>query len=172
MVQSWNFCLYTFPIVGLFLLFFVYKALCVHLGKISENRHQFSSVTQSCPTLWPHESQHARPPCPSPTARIYPIPCPLSQWCHPTISSSFIPFSSCLQSFPASESFTMSQLFTSDGQSIGASASASASVLSVNIQSWFFFRLSCFISLLSKGSSRVFSTTIWMYKFLSVQPSL
>ena len=74
---------------------------------------QFSSVAQSCPTLWPHESQHARPPCPSSPPRVHPNPCPLSWWCHPTISSSVIPFSSCPQSFPASESFPMSQLFTS-----------------------------------------------------------
>ena len=74
---------------------------------------QFSSVTQSCLTLRPHELQHARPPCPSPTAGVYPNPCPLSRWCHPTISSSLVPFSSCPQSFPASGSFQMSQLFAS-----------------------------------------------------------
>ena len=83
---------------------------------------QFSSVQFSCSvvsnSLWPHELQHARPPCPSPTARVYPNPCPLSQWCHPTISPSVIPFSSCPQSFPASGSFQMSQLFMSGGQSI------------------------------------------------------
>ena len=82
----------------------------------------------------PHESQHARPPCPSPTPGIHPNPCPLSQWCYPTISSSVIPFS-CPQSFPASGSFPMSQLFASGGQSIGVSASAS--VLPMNIQDWF-----------------------------------
>ena len=76
-------------------------------------------------SLWPHEPQHAKPPCPSPTPRVYPNPYPLSQWCHPTISSSVGPFSSCPQSFPASESFQMSQLFTWGGQSIGVSASAS-----------------------------------------------
>ena len=86
---------------------------------------QFSSVTQSCPTLRPHGLQHARPPCPSPTSTVYPNSCPLSQWCHPTISSSVVPFSSRLQSFPASESFPMSQFFTLGGQSIGVSASAS-----------------------------------------------
>ena len=74
-------------------------------------------------SLWPHEPQHARPPCPSPTARVHPNPCPLSQWCHPVISSSVIPFSSCPQSFPASGSFQMSQLFAPGGQSIGVSAS-------------------------------------------------
>ena len=86
---------------------------------------QFSSVAQSCPTLQPHEPQHARPPCLSPTPGVYPNPCPLSQWCHPTISSSVIPFSSCPQSFPASGPFQMSQLFALGGQSIGVSASTS-----------------------------------------------
>ena len=82
-------------------------------------RFQFSSVAQSYPdSLWPNELQHARPPCPSPTTVVHPNPCPLSQWCHPTISSSVIPFSSCPQSFPASGSFPMNQLFTSGGQNI------------------------------------------------------
>ena len=85
---------------------------------------QFSSVTQSCPTLRPHESQHARPPCPSPTPGVYPNSCPLSPWCHPAISSSVIPFFSCPQSLPASESFPMSQLHRG-GQSIGVSTLAS-----------------------------------------------
>ena len=83
-------------------------------------------------SLRPHELQHARPPCPSPTPRVHPNPCPSSQWCHPTISSSVIPFSSCPQSFPSSGSFQMSQLFASGGQSVGVSASAS--VLPVNTQ--------------------------------------
>ena len=96
---------------------------------------QFGSVTQSCLTLWPHRLQHARPPCPSPTPRVYSDSCPSSRWCHLTISSSVVPFSSHLQSFPASGSFQMSQFFTSDDQSIGVSASAS--VLPVNIQDWF-----------------------------------
>ena len=86
-------------------------------------------------SLWPHRPQHAMPPCPSPTPRVYSNTCPLSQWCHPIISSSVVPFSSCLQSFPASGSFPMSQLFASGGQSIGVSASTS--VLPVNIQDWF-----------------------------------
>ena len=85
-------------------------------------------------SLWPHELQHARPPGPSPTARVHPNPCPLSWWCLPTISSSVIPFSSCPQSFPASGSFQMSQFFALGGQNIGASASAS--VLPINIQDW------------------------------------
>ena len=97
---------------------------------------QFSSVAQSCPTLCDlmHESQHARPPCPSPTPGVYPNPCPSSRWCHPAISSSGVPFSSCPQSFPASGSFPMSQLFAWGGQSIGVSASPS--VLPTNTQDW------------------------------------
>ena len=92
---------------------------------------QFSRSVMS-DSLRPHEPQHARPPCPSPTLGVYPNPCPLSRWCHPTISSSVIPFSSCSQSFPASESFQMSQLFVTGGQSIGVSASTS--VLPMNTQ--------------------------------------
>ena len=97
------------------------------------------SVQFSCSVVFdssqPHGPQHARPPCPSPTPGVHPNPCPLSRWCHPTISSSVIPFFSCPQSFPASGSFQMSQLFTSGGQSIGVSASVS--VLPMNIQDWF-----------------------------------
>ena len=96
-----------------------------------------SSVTQSCPILWPHGLQHTRLPCPSPTPEACSDSCPLSWWCHPTISSSVVPFSSCPQSFPASGSFPMSQFFASGGQSIGISASAS--VLPMNIQDWFPF---------------------------------
>ena len=106
-------------------------------------------------SLWPHELQHARPPCSSPTPRVHPNSCPLSQWCHPAISSSVIPFSSRLQSFPASESFQMSQFFAG-GQSIGVSTSAS--VLPVNIQDWFSLGWTGWIPLQSKGLSRVFST--------------
>ena len=95
---------------------------------------QFSSVSQSCPTLQPHGPQHARPPCPSPTPGIYSNSCPLSRWYHPTISSSVVPFSSHLQSFPASGAFQMSQFFASCGQSIGVSASTS--VLPMNTQDW------------------------------------
>ena len=94
--------------------------------------HQFSSVTQSCLTVQFHALQHARLPCPSPTPGACSNSCPLSQWCHPTISSSVIPFPSCLQSFPASGSFQMSQFFASGGQSIGVSASTS--ILPMNIQ--------------------------------------
>ena len=95
---------------------------------------QFSSVPQSCPTLRPHGPQYARPACPSPTPGVHPNPCPLSQWWHPTISSSVIPFSSCLQSFSASGSFPMSQFFASGVQSIRVSASTS--VLPMNTQDW------------------------------------
>ena len=95
----------------------------------------FNSVTQSCPTLWPHGLQHTRLPCLSPAPRACSNSRPSSRWCHPTILSSIIPFSSCLQSFLASESFPMSQFFASNGQSIGVSASASA--LPMNIQNWF-----------------------------------
>ena len=121
------------------------------------NYLQFSSVALSCPTLWPHGLQNARSPCPSPTPGVYLNSCPLSQWCLPTISSFVIPFSSCLQSFPASGSFPMSQFFASGGQNIGVSASAS--VLPVNIQDWFPLGWTGLISLQSKGLSRVFSNT-------------
>ena len=112
---------------------------------------QFGSVPQSCLTLQPNGPQHARPPCPSPTPRPYSNSCPLSRWCHPTISSSVISFSSCLQSCPASGSFPVSQFFTSDGQSIGVSALVS--VLPVNIQDWFPWGLTGLISLQSKELS-------------------
>ena len=122
-------------------------------------------------SLQPHGLQHTRLPCPSPSPRACSNLGPLSQWCHPTISSSITPFSSCLQSFPASGSFPMSQLFTSGGQSIGASASTS--VLPMNIQDWFPLGLSGLISLLSKGLSRIFSnTTVQKHQFSSAQLSL
>ena len=122
-------------------------------------------------SLLPHEPQHARPPCPSPTPRVYPNPCPLSRWCHPTISSSVFPFSSCLQSFPASGSFQMSQLFASGGQSIGVSASAW--VLPMNTQDWSALGWAGWISLQSKGLSRVFSnTTVQKHQFFGTQLSL
>ena len=122
-------------------------------------------------SLWPHGLQHSRPPCPSPTPGVYSNSYPLSRWCHPPISSSVVPFSSHLQSSPSSGSFQMRQFFTSGGQSIGVSASAS--VLPVNIQDWFPLGLTSLISLLSKGLSRVFSsTTIWKHQFFTTQPSL
>ena len=118
-------------------------------------------------SLWPHGLQHARPPCPSPTPRAYSNSCPSSQWCHPTISSSVVPFSSCPESFPASGSFPMSQLFISGGQSIGVSASTS--VLPINIQDWSPLGWTGWISLQSKGLSRVFSnTTVQKYQFFNL----
>ena len=122
-------------------------------------------------SLWPYEPQHSRPPCPSPTPRVYSNSCPLSWWCHLTISCSVIPFSSCLQSFPTSESFPMSWPYTSGGQSIRASASVL--VLPMNIQDWFHLGLTGLIPLLSKGLSRVFSSTkVRKQQFFSTQPSL
>ena len=108
-------------------------------------------------SLWPHESQHARPPCPSPTLRVHPDSGPSSQWCHPAISSSVVPFSSCPQSLPASESFPMSQLFAWNGQSTGVSALAS--FLPKKSQGWSPSEWTGWISLQSKGPSRVFSNT-------------
>ena len=117
-------------------------------------------------SLWPHGLQRARLPCPSPTPGACLNSCPLSSWCHPTISSSVVPFSFCLQSFPASGSFQMSQFFTSGGQSIGVSASAS--VLKMHIQNWFLLGLTDWMSLQPKGLSRVFSnTTVQKHQFFS-----
>ena len=122
-------------------------------------------------SFWPHGLQHARLPCPSPSPGSCSNSCPLNQWCHPTNSSSVALISSCLQSFPASGSFLMSQLFLSGGQSIGASAYAS--ILPMNTQGWFPLGLTGLISLLFKKLSRVFSnTTIQKHQFSSTQPSL
>ena len=131
---------------------------------------QFSRSTMS-DSLWPHGQQHVRPPHLSPTPGVYSNSCALSQGCHPTISSSVIPFSSHLQSFPASGSFPMSQFFTSGGQSIGVSASTS--VLPMNIQDWFLLGWTGWISLQFKGLSGVFSnTTIQKHQFFGAQLSL
>ena len=125
----------------------------IQFSSVQFSRSVVSNSLQTC------EPQHARPPCPSPTARIYPNPCPLSRWSHPTISSSVVPFSSCPQSFPASGSFQMSQLFALGGQSIGVSASP------LGWTGW--------ISLLSKGLSRAFSnTTVQKHQFFGAQLSL
>ena len=135
------------------------KTLLWHLN----SSVQFSSSVMS-DSLWPHGLQRARPPCPSPTPGIYSNSCPLSQWCYPTISSSVVSLSSCLQSFPASGSVQMSQLFASGGQSTGVSASTS--VLPMNIQDWFPLGWTGWISLQSKGFSRVFSnTTVQKHQF-------
>ena len=134
---------------------------------------QFSSVQFSrsvvSNSLRPHGLQHTRPPCPSPTPKAYSNSCPLSRWCLPTISSSVVPFSSRLQSFPASGSFPMSQFFTSGGQSIGVSTSAS--VLPMNIQDWFPLGLTGLISLLSKGLRGVFFK-VQRHQFFGAQPFL
>ena len=133
---------------------------------------QFSSVNCSVVSysLWPYGLQHARLPCLSPSPGVYSNSCLSSQWYHPTISSSFVPFSSCLQSFPASGSFSVSQFFASGGQSIGASALAS--VLPINIQDWFPLGLTGLTSLQSKELSRVFfSTTVQKHWFFGAQLS-
>ena len=130
---------------------------------------QFSHSVVS-DSLRPHELQHTRPPCPSPTPGVHSDSRPSSPWCHPAISSSVVPFSSCFQSFPATGSFQMSQLFTRGGQSIGVSASTS--VLPMNTHDWSPLGWTGWISLQSKGHSRVFSnTTVQMHQFFSAQPS-
>ena len=131
---------------------------------------QFSCSVMSS-SLQPHGLQHTRPPCPSPTPRVYSHSCPLSWWGHPTISSSVIPFSSCPQSFPPSGSFQTSQPFASGGQSIGISASRS--ILPMNTQDWSRLGWAGWISLQSEGLSRVFSnTTVQKHQFFAAQPSL
>ena len=157
-----------------------------HVGKGKEShlpsklkamkiKRKESSVQFSCSvvsnSLRPHGLQHDRPPCPSPTPGVYSNSCPLSRWCHPTSSASVIPFSSHLLSFPASGSFQMSHFFTSGGQSIGVSASAS--VLPMNIQDWFPLGWTGWISLQSKGLSRIISnTTVKKHQFFSSPLSL
>ena len=133
------------------------------------------SVSKPClsDSLQPHGLQHTRLPCPSPTPGGYSNSCPLSWWCHPTISSFVIPFSSGLQSVPASGSFPVSHFFAWGGQSIGASASASTSVLPMNIQGWFPLGWTGLISLQSKGLSRVFTnTSVQKHQFFGAQLSL
>ena len=144
--------------------------ICIAPYLIKANSHsvQFSSVQFSCSvesnSLWPYESQHPRPPCPSPTPGVHSNSCPSSQWCHPAISSSVGPFSSCPQSLPALGSFPMGQLFAWGGQSI--SVSASASVLPMNTQDQSPLGWTGWISMQSKGLSRVFSnTTVQKHQF-------
>ena len=137
----------------------------MRLGLLRFSSVQFSRSVMS-DSLWPYEL-----PCPSLTPRVYPNSCPLSQWCHPTISSSVSPFFSCPQSFPASGSFPVSQLFASGGQSIGVSASTS--VLPMNTQDWFPLGWIDWISIQSKGLSRVFSNVlVQKHQFLDAQLSL
>ena len=147
------------------------------LIKLLETRllYIFSSVQFSrsvvSGSLWPHEPQQARPPCPLPTPGVYPNSCPLSRWCYPTISSSVIPFSSCPKTFIATGYFQISQLFASGGQSIGVWASTS--VLPMNAQDWSLLGWTGWISLQSKGLSRVFSnTTVQKHQFFGAQLSL
>ena len=141
-----------------------------HTNLFHQHSVQFSRSVES-DSLWPHGLQHARPSCPSPTPGVYSDSCPLSRWCHPTISSSVVPFFSCLQSFPASEFFPMIQFFTSGGQSTGVSVLVS--VLPMNIQDWFPLGWTGWISLQSKGLSRVFSnTTVQKHQFFGAQLSL
>ena len=162
--KMWKICL-EINLTFHFILFTSYY-YCLTSLTISQS---VSSVTQSYLTfLRPHELQHARPPCPSRTPRVYPNPCPLSRWCHPAISSSVMPLP-CPQSFPASGSLTMSQLFTSGGQSTGVSAL----VLPMNIQDWSLLEWTGWISLQSKGLSRVSSnTTVQKHQFFNTQLSL
>ena len=159
-----------FPTQGsnpdLFCLSYIGRLVLYHLCHLGV---QFSHSVMS-DSLRPHGLQHASPPCPSPTRGACSNSCPSNQWYHPTISLS-VPFSSCLQSFPASGSFPMSPFFTSGGLSIVASASAS--FVPVNVQGWFSLRLRGLISLHSKGLWRVFSsTTVWKHQFFCTQPSL
>ena len=147
---------------------------CTHTYNEISIHWRHMSLLFSCSVVsnsfWPHGLQHARLPCPSPSPGACSNSCPSSQWCHPTILSSVIPFSSCLQSFPAG-SFLKSPLFTSGGQSIWASASAS--VLPMNIQDWFTLGLTSLVSLQSKGLSKVFSdTTVQKHQFFSAQTYL
>ena len=141
-----------------------------HTSKLYFSSLQFCRSVMS-DFLQPHELQHARPPCPSPTPGVHPNSCPSSRWSHPAISSSVVPFSSCLQFFPASGSFQMSQRFTSGGQSIGVSASAS--VLPWTLRTELLLGWTGWITLQSKGLSRVFSnTTVQKHQFFGAQLSL
>ena len=150
----------------------VYQKTCEKTITLWKYSVQFSSV-QLLSRVWrfaTHESQHTRPPCLSPTPGVHPNSCPSGQWCHPAISSSVVPFSSWPQSLPASESFPMSQLFSSGGQSIGVSALAL--ILSMNTQDWSPLEWTGWISLPSKGLSRVLSnTTVQKHQFLRTQLS-
>ena len=175
--NPWNFC-WPSPKIHTKVQVTLRKAGSIlHWGKINSKHHvvhillllfNHSVVSDS---LWPHGLQHTRLPCPSLSPRVCSNSYSSSRWCHPAILSSVVPISSCLQSFPLSGSFPMSQLFISSGQNIGASASAS--VIPVNIQGWFPLGLTDLIFLLSKGPSRVFSsTTVQKHQFMSTQSSL
>ena len=146
-----------------------------NLKKMNNLEGMFSQLVQlshsvMSNSLWPRELQHAGPTCPSPTPRVHSNSCPLSQWCHPAISSSVVPFSSCPLSLPESGSFPMTQFFAWGSQSTGVSASAS--VLPMNTQDWSPLGWTGWISLQSKGLSRVFSnTTVLKHQFFGTQPS-
>ena len=165
--------------VVIFTLAWNFHERCLLLFAQRENEEVSCLLLFSCwvmsDSLWPRESQHARPPCPSPTPGVHSNSRPSSQWCHPAISSSVVPVSSCLQSFPASGSFPMSQLFAWGGQSIGVSALAS--IVPMKTQDWSPLKWTGWVSLQSKGLSRVFSyTTVQMHQFfrdqLSYSPTL
>ena len=142
-----------------------------HSWELNVHSSVQSSHSVVSDSLQPHDPHHARPPCPTPTPRVHTNPCPLSHWCHPTISSSVIHFSSCPQHIQASGSFQMSQLFASGGQSIGVSASTS--VLPMNTQDWSPLGWTGWISFQTKGLSRVFSnTTVQKHQFFGAQLSL
>ena len=169
--------LFSFNICSCFCLFHyslkIATTLCCPLETITTLLTGYQSVQFSCSVMYdslrPHESQHARPPCPSPTPGVHSNSCPSSRRCHPTISPSVVPFSSHLQSFPASGAFPMSQFIASHGQSFGASAS----VLPMNTQDWSPLGWTGWTSLQSKGLSRVFSdTTVQKHQFLGTQPCL
>ena len=146
-------------------IYVCFKCLIAGLKMQMQSHNLLFNCSVVSDSLWPHGLLHARLPCSSPSPRVCSDSCQLSRWCHPTVSSSVVPFSSCLQSFPASGSFPTSHPFASGSQILGASASAS--VLPVNIQGWFPLELTSLISLLSKGLFRVFSsTTVWRYQFL------
>ena len=156
MATHWNHVIYSIIEKSLNILWYIHIVLWFSHSVMSDS-------------LRPRGLQHTRPPCPSPPPGACSDPCPLRRWCHPAISSSVVPF--CLQSFPASQSFLMNWLLASGDQSIGASASTS--VLPMNIQDWFPLGWTGWISLQSKGLSRVFSsTTVQKHQFFSVQPSL
>ena len=163
---------YIAPIVSVKLLFiylFILNWIIIARGNAVFSSVQLLRVVSN--SLQPHEPQHAKPPYPSPTPGVYSNSCPSSRWCQPTISSSVVPFSSCLQSFPASGSFQMSQFFPLRSQSIRVSTSTS--VLPMNTQDWSPLGWTGLISLQSKGLSRVFSnTTVQKHQFFGAQPSL
>ena len=154
----------------IFFTVFPYECLCLGWPSITTISYNYSvqfSHSVVSDSLWPHETQHARPPCPSPIPGVYPNACPSSQWCHWAISSSVVPFFSCLQSLPASGSFPVSQFFAWGGQSFGVSALAS--VLPMNTQDWY-LGWTGWTSLQSKGLSRVISnTTVQKHQFFSAQ---